>query len=162
MVSGSPALAIARTCFNSSLRASASGTREAKHLDRTVRLELEDEELVADQYLEVSEWQMHELLTRDVQRERAALVEHVVGGHHIEHRPGQGLVEPSGLQHCDVRVRLGLPSRQRFGRYLGDRPHDAIRVDAEERLDDRGAIEAEEYLLLQFVTCVAIGIQARR
>ena len=75
-VRGSPALAIARTCFSSSLRASASGTRDGKHLYRALGLELENEELVPHHDFELGERQMHELLARDVQRERAALVEH--------------------------------------------------------------------------------------
>ncbi len=70
---------------------------------------------------------MHELLARDVQRKRTALVEHPVGRDDVQHRPGQRLVEPAGLQLRRVRVRLGLPRRQLFGRCAGERPHLAVR-----------------------------------
>ena len=102
------------------------------------------------------------MLARDIQRERAALVERSIGGADIEDGSGQRFVEPAGLQHRSVRVRLGLTRRQLFRRCFGRRPHDAVLVDAEERLDERGAIEAEEHLLFQPVTRYPIGIQGGR
>ena len=102
---------------------------------------------------------MHELLARDIQRERAALVEHLLGGHDIKHRPGQRFVEPAGPQLRRICFRPGLSRRQLLGRSAGARPHLAVVVDAEERLHERRAIEAEEHLLGHLVARLAIGIQ---
>jgi hypothetical protein len=57
-------------------------------LYRAVGLKLEHKELVPNQYFELGERQMHELLARDIQRERAALVERSIGGVDIEDRSG--------------------------------------------------------------------------
>ena len=127
-----------RTCSSSSSRVRLRH-KGGKHLDRAVRLELEDEKLVPDQYFEVGERQMHELLARDIQRERAALVERPVGGDDIEHRPGQGLVEPSGLQHRHVGVRLGLSCRQLFRAISRGPAARRFRVEAEKRLHERAS-----------------------
>ena len=123
-----------------------------KHLDRALGLELENEELVPHQGFELGERQVHEPLARDVQRESTALIEAPIGGDDVQHRPGQRLVEPSGLQHRGVRIRSGLTGRQHFGRCFEHRPRDAVPSDAEQRLDNRRAVEAEEHLLLQLVT----------
>ena len=102
---------------------------------------------------------MHELLARDVQRERGALVDHPLGRNDVQHRSGQRFVESAGPQLRRVCVRLGLSCRQLLGRSAGERPYLAVLVEAEKRLHEWRAIKAEEHLLGHLVTRHAIGVQ---
>ena len=70
-IKGSPALAIARTCFSNSFRASAFGKRGREHLYRALGLKLEEKNWSRTSNLN-SESDSRMRFARDIQRKRAA------------------------------------------------------------------------------------------